>query len=124
MKAKIDNIEFRIEQDTIDATPSQEPDPNWQHRDKAGHLHLWRFINGKPDFVSSLKNIQDAAATEDHPAVSHHECRQCGEHVEPGYRSVNTRKEITGLRTYFINDEEVSEKKYKKLFYEVQKRCG
>jgi hypothetical protein len=113
-----------MERDTIDVTPIQEPDPNWKFRDKQNHAHVWRMGNDIPPYVPTIRYVEDSPGTEDHPAIGHHECRICGEHVEVGFMATTVRKHVAGLRSYFINEEEVSKEKYDKIYAEVVKRCG
>ena len=120
----LDNITFRIEQGTIDVTQLREPDPEWCYQDKKGHIHVWRLVDGEPQVVASLVYIVDSPGTDEYPEIGHTECRRCGEHVDAGYRPVPYRVTAAGLRTFYINDEEVSEEKYAEIFNEVLKRCG
>ena len=123
MNAKINDIEFRTELDTIDVTQIQEPDPTWRFLDMHNHVHVWRMGGDMPPCVPTIKYVEDSPGDDEYPAVGHHECRICGDHVEVGFIGTTIRKEVRGLCSYFVNDEEVSKEEYEKLLVEVQKRC-
>lgn len=123
MVKTIDGITFRTNQDLVDVALIREPDPNWKFTDKEGHIHVWRLIDGEPTVVASCKWITDAPATDEYPSIGHAECRRCDQHVDFGWRAPLHRELMPGLRSYFINDEEVKEEEYMKLWNEVTKRC-
>lgn len=107
-----------IKQDQLDVTPRDEPDPRWSHRDAAGHEHRWH-LEGETATLPTCIRVQDAEATEEYPALSHLECRHCGEHVRPGRRAPDCRRYVAGLRRYYIDGRLASEAEVHTLFPEI-----
>jgi len=67
---------------------SYKPDPAWCTQDAKGHIHRWDLAAKK---VHTIKTVVDETIehycdgdywTED---ITHQECIECGEHIEPGY---------------------------------------
>ncbi len=103
-------MELRIEMTPIDITSLHEPDPNWSHGDRWGHIHGW--IGG---LVPTLRRVIDVPAGNEYPELSHEECRHCQEVVEPGYRLSPYRRYAPGPKRYYVNDQQVSQKEYDKV---------
>lgn len=101
-------LEISVETDQVDVTPSREPDPEWSVLDSAGHEHRWAFDGERAD-LPTLLLVVDAEATEEYPALTHHECRQCGAIVHPGFRSPQFRRYAAGLTRYYVNGRQVSQ---------------
>jgi hypothetical protein len=91
--------------DLIDVTSLNRPDEKWVFIDAAGHEHFWTF-NGQRGRYSpeakaetpTLVCIEDVPASDEYPAVSHYECKVCGEIVRPRTCPDQTRQYIRGLR--------------------------
>lgn len=96
-------VNYHGQQEMIDATPLQEPDPNWLYIDAEGHEHRWWH-----DRTPTLQQIIDIPSSGDPgeddwtPAVTHLECIICGEHIEPGWRTPLSRRMIGGLKSYTL----------------------
>lgn len=113
--------------DMIEATSSKRPDTAWVFTDAHGHQHRW-FLGDQPAtnyrptgkyHVPSLTWIHDGYGVwEDGEQyeIGHHECRECGEHIEPQYRADDTQQWVPGLRWYRINGRNVSEQEFKAAF--------
>jgi len=95
--------------DLIEVTSSHRPDPAWVFIDAHGHEHRWH-VDGKPAMsynpsakygTPSLVWVKDGESywpDDDEPhEVGHLECRQCGEHIEPGYTADTIRQYVRGL---------------------------
>lgn len=67
---------------------SYKPDPAWNYQDRAGHIHRWDLAAKK---VHSIKRVIDQVIPHCcdgnywEEEISHLECRECGEVIEPGY---------------------------------------
>ncbi len=89
------------EYDMIDVTSMSEPDPAWLLVDAAGHEHRWRGDWQKAD-LPTLRLVIDHECTDDCPdecyPLSHYECRQCGERVEPRTIPSPCQRFVPGLR--------------------------
>ena len=89
----------------FEVTSLNRPDTAWRFVDKAGHEHRWHADGHPADSYNpesrhtlpTLVNVEDAPGGDDYPAVSHYECKQCGEHVRPGTRADDTRQFIRGF---------------------------
>jgi len=123
-----DGHTFGVERDLLEVTSLHRPDPTWQYTDAAGHVHQWhtgRIVatSYRPDVhyhIPTLVLIVDVPATEEYPAATHHECRQCGETIEPGYRADDHTQYIGGTMRYYVDDRPVQ----KSEFIEWAKRVG
>jgi len=87
-----------FESEMIDVTSLHRPDLNWKFIDKAGHKHRWRVLKNDRHKILSCRVIVDAEAWDDYPAITHLECRWCGEHVVPAYKPDESRVYIPGLQ--------------------------
>jgi len=76
----------------IEVTSLNRPDTSWRAVDDHGHEHRW-YVNGQPAQSYSPMNryqlptltlVVDYPATDDYPAITHYECKLCGEHIRPG----------------------------------------
>lgn len=123
-----DNFEMTC--DMIDATSLHRVDPAWKFFDKQEHVHQW-FHDQKPavDYhptkhytLPTLKRVIDVEASDEYPAVWHFECKQCGEHISPGYTCDTNQVLVPGIRRYRINDQSVTEAEFKKRIEEVYER--
>ena len=109
---KVDNRILRVERDVIEVTPISKPDDDWEFTDKHGHLHRWQ--NSK---LPSLKEIIDCPADEEYPASFHFECKRCGETINPGYKSPESREFMPGLTHFYIDDVEVGKSEFEHELY-------
>ena len=81
--------------------------------------------NAVHDYVTPtllwVKDGEEFWEDDDEPHdVGHLECRQCGEHVSPGYTADTYRVYIPGLRWYRINGESVSEQDFERRLAEAR----
>lgn len=98
----------------IDVTSNYRPDTAWIFVDGYGHAHQW-WTNGavavrySPAHTYTLPSLiwvkdYDTYDEDGEPIpVGHHECRQCGEIVKPGYCADSEQQYIPGLTIYRIN---------------------
>lgn len=104
----------------VEVTSLHRPDTAWRFVDVRGHEHRW-YIGETPaesytpgavyttPTLIWIKDGEEYWEDDDEPHdVGHLECRQCGEHVTPGYRADDTPQYMAGLRHYRINGESVS----------------
>lgn len=113
---------FEVQCEPIDVTMMRRSDLSWIWTDSAGHVHRWvNETTGLPAAeyspahrytLPSLLSVEDYPATEEYPAHSHWECRQCQETVYPGFCTDSNRQFIPGLREYFIDGTRVSEEEF------------
>lgn len=125
---RIGSDTFDVEREQIDVTSCHRADPTWQFVDAQGHHHQW-YVAGQPATsyrpeerydTPTLIWVKDGEeywddSDEPHP-IGHLECRQCGEHVSPGYTADTTRQFIPGLARYRINDEDVSPDEFQRRY--------
>jgi DNA-directed RNA polymerase subunit RPC12/RpoP len=97
------DISMNSQRSEIEVTQAMRPDPNWFYMDRALHSHQWSNSFNLP----SLKEVIDIPAAmgfdedgefEEIPAYTHYECKECGERIEPGYKSDETTQYIAGLQ--------------------------
>lgn len=118
---------FRMWCDEVEVTSNHRPDPSWRYIDAAGHVHGWYMVgpNGELTLASSydqqarydlpsVRLVVEIESDDYHPAVSHHECLQCGEHVAIGYTADTYRVFVPGLKHYTIDGAHVSEEEFKR----------
>lgn len=134
MMRAVTHFDDVFEQDLgiVDVTSNHRPDTAWRFTDAAGHEHRW-FADGQPaesyradarHEVPSLvwvKDGEDFYPGDDEPHdIGHHECRHCGEHVEPSYTADTNRVFIKGLTTCRINGKQVSKEEFDRRWKEAQ----
>ena len=114
---------FEVETEPVDVTSLSRPDVGWTFIDAHGHQHQW-CVDGLPAMSyqpSKRYDVPTAIWVVDYVAyfpdgepynVGHHECRICGDRVEPRLTADTHRQFIPGLRTYRINGETVSEEEF------------
>ena len=123
--------------DMMEVTSIHRPDTSWRVIDAQGHEHRWYIggLLGVPALSYSpstrydtptliwVKDGEEYWEDDDVPHdVGHLECRQCGEHVNPGYRADDTHQYIPGLRWYRINGTHVSQEEFERRLAEAQQR--
>jgi hypothetical protein len=110
---------FETDCDLVDVTSMHRPDTSWRHVDTYGHTHRW-FRDGQPAdayapqgqyevptirwVFESYGFYEDGTQYE----IGHHECRQCGDRLEPRYTADSECQYVPGLRRYRINGEPVT----------------
>jgi len=112
---------LRAENEPIEVTSAlPSPDENWRYTDKAGHLHkMVRF-----DYPT-LKWVTDETwwceDCEDEHDEGHWACRQCDEEIQPGTKPPSIYREYTpGSTYYYLNDQEISEARYRELLEQLE----
>ena len=85
------------------------PDPNWSVTDAQGHHHQWYVTSSEgiiparvynPEKLYSLPTliyVTDIPGDDEYPDVGHHECRRCGERIQPGLCADTMRQYIRGF---------------------------
>ncbi len=119
---------FEVHTDMIDVSMLHRPDTAWKHVDANGHAHRWH-VTGHAEPATSyappasyetpslvwVKDGEEYWEDDDEPHdVGHLECRECGEHVSPGYTSDTTQQMIPGLRHYRINGQSVTREDFER----------
>ena len=116
---------FEMECEPIDVTSVNRPDTSWALIDAAGHQHCW-YANGAPAGpynpqttyeLPTLKwVVDDEWIDEDgyERTSGHHECVQCGEHINPRCTADAWRQTIPGMARYYINGDRVTEEVFKR----------
>lgn len=121
---------FDVSCGVIEVTSLHRPDEGWRHVDAAGHEHYWHEVGEsafKPMTSYSpmkhylalsliwVKDGEEYWPGDDEPHdVGHHECKQCGEHVEPGYKADDCVQLIPGLKRFWVNGINVTEEEFKR----------
>lgn len=115
------NLEMR--RDLINVSSNHRPDENWKFTDSQGHIHHWVDENGitgkyRPErhysvptakwIVDGIEYFPDGSPYE----VGHYECLECGETIEPRYKTDTVDQYITGMTHYYIDGREVSEEEF------------
>jgi hypothetical protein len=125
------DVVFEAGCDLIDVTSLHRPDTSWRAVDVASHTHRW-YANGqpaesyRPDAKYETPTLRwvhdDWGYYEDGErySIGHHECRDCGERIEPRYRADDTRQMIQGLLWFTINGESVSAEEFERRFQGAQ----
>lgn len=128
----VGGVRFEVNQERTDVSSIHRPDMSWSFTDAAGHEHVW-FLGDKsaynvmyrPDaqyHTPTLVSIFDGWDYWDdgeRTARTHLECKQCGEHIEPGYRSDDTRQYIGGIRSCYVDGESVSREEFERRLDEA-----
>ena len=123
MMIRLRDEEFSIECGMLDVTSLHRPDTSWRVVDAQGHEHRW-YVAGLPaggyapdkkHETPTLVDVFDGwGYYEDGEryAISHQECRQCGEHIKPAFTADTSREFIPGLRRFFINGKPVTKEDF------------
>lgn len=123
---------FECGADPIEVSGLHRPDISWHVVDKKGHRHRW-YVGGKIarhyDPLAHYKTptlkwkrtgtgyYDDGEPYE----LGHHECRKCGQQVEPGYTADVTAQYIAGLKWFKIDGVEVTQAEFQKRYKAAQK---
>lgn len=109
-----DGHTYRQVADEVDVTqgPRLVYDPEWRSTDRNGHSHYWTQL-GFP----TLRWVPEPQWCEQHQEdhdEGHYECAECGSKIEPGTLVVGGthRETVSGISSYFIDDEPVDEKTF------------
>lgn len=106
--------------DMLEVTSLHRPNLSWHLIDDEGHGHRWLPAgNYNPTIkyeVPSLVWVKDGEEyweDDDEPHdVGHHECRLCGQRIEPGYCPDSSEQYISGLRWYRVDGRSVSREEF------------
>lgn len=116
----VDGHEYLIERDMVEVTSNHRPDTRWRFVDAAGHEHRWHVggaqaaaydpaARHETPTLAWVKDGEEYWPGDDEPHdVGHHECRLCGERVEPGYCMDEYRVYVPGIARYWIDGRSVS----------------
>lgn len=108
----------------VDVTSNHRPDTNWTFTDAKGHVHQWYdgdmlaqgYSPSKAYTTPTLVWVKDGeeywGESEDPHPFGHLECKECGEHIQPGYCADSHRMFIPGLRWFTIDGEPVAEREF------------
>jgi len=113
---------FEVTVEPIDVTQLHRPDVGWCFIDAAGHIHEWHILgqliaatryNPNEQYeVPSLIWVKDGEEFwegDDTPHdIGHHECRRCGEHLEPRFTADTHRQYVAGPKRFLINGHPVT----------------
>lgn len=99
-----------FERTMIDVTSCNRPNPLWSFTDEAGHVHRWHVV-GDPQpattydhrrsyEVPTLESVSEEPEYDgegEYWTPSHYECRECREHVSPGYCADTEQVFVAGI---------------------------
>jgi hypothetical protein len=120
--------DFSVECDMVDVTMRHRPDVAWVHVDPNGHRHVW-YLGNEPAtnyrptdtyVLPTLDLVVDVPGDDEHPAVTHRECKLCRARVDPGYCADDTRQFMPGFRRYYIKGEPVSARDFEAALKAVE----
>lgn len=132
-KALIGGEEFESGCDVLDVTRLSRVDPSWVKVDATGHEHRW-YLNGQPATgydpaaiyeTPTLVEIHDGYGyfeDGERYSLNHLECRICGETVQPGFRSDDSKQYIAGLRWWRIDGVNVSREEFEARLLEAMNK--
>jgi hypothetical protein len=116
---------LRVETDLIPiSTNMPQRDPHWKFTDEVGHEHRavktpgdldvveWpslQYVPGPEIYCSRCNDIH-----EDYE-VSRWVCRDCMEPIQPGTFIDSTVRHISGMKSYYLNGEPITEEKFHEL---------
>jgi hypothetical protein len=98
-------------------------DPAWTFTDANGHAHA--TADGYPSLVWIVDEedyvVFEDGYPEEYPGSGHYECRECGEHIQPGMRGPSPYREfIPGPCYYELDGEPITEEQYREIVAEAQ----
>lgn len=123
-KLVLGNNVFECYRDMIEVTSHHRPDTTWRFVDARDHEHRWyegdrpaRYYDPSLSYDTPtliwVKDGEEYWQDDDEPhEVGHLECRQCGEHVNPGYKADDTRQYVAGIFHGRINGVFVSKEEF------------
>jgi len=111
---------LRAEVEMIDVSSAlPRPDKKWTYTDRQGHRHHWD--DGYPTLVVVTEESYWCEDCHDEHTDSHYECPLCGEEIRPGLVGPSLYREYTpGMTSYYLNDEPISEDRYRELVTQMQ----
>src|SRR5688572_15765910 len=123
---------FEAGSELIDVTSSHRTDTSWRFTDAAGHIHQWWDKgDGKPAgaynpnnkyYIPSVEVVSDGKGyweDGDEYEKWHYECKECRQHITPGYTADTTKQYISGLRWFKIDGQYVTPEEFKRRFEEI-----
>lgn len=118
---------FEVWCDMVEATSSHRPDESWRFKDPSGHEHSWydgdvpakSYSPRRKYSTPTLRWVKDGVGY--YPdgteyEIGHHECVQCGVHIEPRFTSDTCTQYVPGLRHCTIDGRPVTEDEFKREF--------
>lgn len=117
-----DGSTLRIEQEVIDVSTSlPEHDPDWQYTDAQGHKHS--MVKGKyPMLRWVVFKTYFCSDCNDEHEKGEYRCKLCNEVITPGSRNPSPHpKLVLGLRAYYLNDEPITQERYKEIIQNTRK---
>jgi hypothetical protein len=124
LAAKAETV-FESGCELVEVTSTHRPDTSWRFVDAQGHEHRW-YAKGAPAEsyspsgryeVPTLVWVKDDVGyfEDGEPYdIGHHECVQCGEHVEPRSTADSVQQFVPGLRWYRINGRSVTKDEFER----------
>ena len=112
----------------VDVTSMCRPDTEWLFVDVKGHDHVWcshdgaRATSYRPDEKYSVPTARpfDVGVDEDGFPLTELRCRMCGERVCPGTTADVFSQYIGGIKTCWINGEQVDRETFKRELFRSQ----
>jgi len=117
-------MDLRTETERIEVTSAlPTADERWTFTDKAGHEHRYSR-RGAGDYYPTLTWVVDETHwcedCGDEHTEGHYECPLCGERIQPGLKGPSSFREfVPGRTTYYLDDEEISEARYRELLAQM-----
>jgi hypothetical protein len=93
---QLDSVSVSHGTDALEATCISEPDRAWVSVDAMGHVHHYN----QDDIVPTLTRVVDSEGCDEAGesySLSHYECAQCGERIEPGVKATTNTQWIRGF---------------------------
>jgi hypothetical protein len=105
---------------------SPRPDPAWRFVDASGHEHAY-LDRGYPTLKWVVDEegyvIVEDGYPDEYPPTGHYECGECGEEIKPGMMGPSPFREfIPGMRSYFLDNEAITEDEYRTIATEFAAR--
>lgn len=114
-----------VERIEVQTTGGPAPDLKWQYTDEAGHIHRCNSDGEIGEKYPTLKWVVDevywCSDCRDEHEKGHHECKECGEKIEPNI--INKRPQLLtkpGRIFYRIDGEDVTEEEYEAAFAKLE----
>lgn len=129
-----DGHTYEVTCDLIDVTSMSRPDTDWRYICGEGGMHSW-FVDQAPArryegelryTVPTLRWVKDGVGyfEDGEPYdIGHHECAQCGEHIEPRFTADTNTVYMRGIEHYTIDDVSVSKEEFTRRVKEATGRA-